>query len=272
MESATVQTSPTEELYSAVERAYTHFNTRLFGGKLPACLIVLQRQPRMMGYVSHRRWINDAKQYLDELAINPEFWLGHPLLEVLQTLVHEQCHVWQNHYGTPGRRSYHNREWADKMNEIGLVPSATGRPGGKQTGEHMNDYVLAGGAFQKAAIDLMATGFGLPWLDRSVATGLSVQGVEIYDEAGARSEDALTSELGMALIAPIGSALIRDIPGAAEPTAEGEAANEPVPLEVVAKKPTRAKYRCEGCHSQVWGRPNLNLKCGDCEKPFIVVE
>ncbi len=87
----------------------------------------------------------------------------------MQTLVHEQCHVWQNYYGKPSRRSYHNREWADKMIAIGLMPSTTGRPGGKQTGQHMNDYVLAGGAFQTAAVDLMATGFG--WLDRSVPAG-----------------------------------------------------------------------------------------------------
>jgi hypothetical protein len=51
---------------------------------------------------------------------------------VLSTLVHEQAHLWQHHFGKPGRGRYHNREWAAKMVEIGLIPSATGEPGGKQ--------------------------------------------------------------------------------------------------------------------------------------------
>ena len=41
----------------------------------------------------------------------------------------------------PGRTGYHNREWASKMLEVGLVPSDTGQPGGKQTGQHMTHYI-----------------------------------------------------------------------------------------------------------------------------------
>jgi predicted SprT family Zn-dependent metalloprotease len=223
----------------------------------------------MMGYVSHKRWINDARRHVDELAINPEYWLGRPLLEVLQTLTHEQCHVWQNHFGDPGRRSYHNREWADKMVSIGLMPSSTGRPGGKQTGEHMNDYVLSGGAFQKAAEELMATGFGLPWLDRSVAPG--DQCVEIYDEAGVRAEVSASSDHALALATPIGAAFF-DIKPAASSPEETEAVNDPILFEVAAKKPTRMKYRCEGCQNQAWGKPEMNLVCGDCDRSFVTVE
>jgi hypothetical protein len=42
------------------------------------------------------------------------------------------CH-WLSHR-TPPRRSYHDRQWAAKMKEIGLQPSTTGEPGGKETG------------------------------------------------------------------------------------------------------------------------------------------
>jgi hypothetical protein len=43
------------------------------------------------------------------------------------------CH-WLIH-GTPPRRSYQGRQLAAKMKEIGLEPSKTGDPGGKETGQ-----------------------------------------------------------------------------------------------------------------------------------------
>jgi hypothetical protein len=45
---------------------------------------------------------------------------------ILSTLVHEMVHVWQETYGNPSRRGYHNRQWAEKMREVGLQPSSTG--------------------------------------------------------------------------------------------------------------------------------------------------
>ncbi len=50
----------------------------------------------------------------DEIAMNPSYFGVVPLLEILQTLVHEMAHAWQFHFGEPGRRGYHNKEWADK--------------------------------------------------------------------------------------------------------------------------------------------------------------
>jgi len=35
-------------------------------------------------------------------------------------------HQWQQHHGKPGRRGYHNKQWAAKMNSVGLVPTHTG--------------------------------------------------------------------------------------------------------------------------------------------------
>jgi hypothetical protein len=45
-------------------------------------------------------------------------------------------HVWQHTLGYPQRRSYHDREWADKMKEIGLKPSTTARQTAKRSGSH----------------------------------------------------------------------------------------------------------------------------------------
>ena len=82
-----------------------------------------------MGYASIGRWVNEKRQYVDELAVNPEYFAKYPLIEICQTLCHEMAHIWQAHYGSPGRRGYHNAQWAKKMVQIGLIPSSTGKPG-----------------------------------------------------------------------------------------------------------------------------------------------
>ncbi len=82
-------------------------------------------------------------------------------------LVHELCHLWQHHHGKPARGRYHNREWARKMIEVGLVPSDTGRPAGRQTGDSMNHYIREGGPFDAACDQLLASGSIAPYVERN---------------------------------------------------------------------------------------------------------
>jgi hypothetical protein len=49
------------------------------------------------------------------------------------------------------------------MIEVGLMASDTGLEGGKQTGQHMTRDIVAGGAFDRAADELLATDFQLNW-------------------------------------------------------------------------------------------------------------
>ena len=76
------------------------------------------------------------------------------------------AHVWQQTHGQVPRRSYHDRQWAAKMKEIGLQPSNTGEPGGKETGQSVSHYILPGGAYAKAYAKLAASGFELSWQSR----------------------------------------------------------------------------------------------------------
>ena len=34
------------------------------------------------------------------------------------------------------------------------------------------------------------------------------------------------------------------------------------------KPPTRAKFVCPGCKAAAWGKPGLNIICGDCQEPM----
>ena len=98
-----------------------------------------------------------------EVALNPDGFTGQPDEEILSTLAHEMAHVWQQAYGKPPARGYHNRQWAAEMTEIGLHPSTTGQPGGKETGQHMSHYIIPEGPYAKAYAKLKATGFHLHW-------------------------------------------------------------------------------------------------------------
>jgi predicted SprT family Zn-dependent metalloprotease len=100
-----------------LQAAYDFFNEALFGGKLRSCLITLQRRSkRTSGYYWARRFAEiKGKAYTDEIAMNPQRFTSTSLANVLATLVHEQVHLWQFHFGKPSRGRYHNKEWADKM-------------------------------------------------------------------------------------------------------------------------------------------------------------
>lgn len=90
--------SPTQEFYTLLETAYDSFNEHLFGGKLTNCLLTLQREKNTMGYYSKNRWINQQGIKTHEIALNPSFFGKRKVIEIFQTLVHEQCHLWQDEY------------------------------------------------------------------------------------------------------------------------------------------------------------------------------
>jgi predicted SprT family Zn-dependent metalloprotease len=148
--------------YGGLQEAYDHFNTELFGGVLPDVFITYQRRANSAGYFSPDRFSGRVAKFgRHELALNPDGFIGQSDEQIVQTLVHEMTHAWQHHHGKPPARGYHNREWADKMKEIGLQPSSTGMVGGKETGSRMSDYVIPGGPFTRAYEALAATGWGL---------------------------------------------------------------------------------------------------------------
>jgi predicted SprT family Zn-dependent metalloprotease len=145
-----------------------HFNRKLFGGKLPPCLVTLQRRKGAYGYFAGRRFKSaDGVYVTDEIALNPAHFAERGEKRVLSTLAHEQVHQWQEHYGKPSRTGYHNTEWAAKMRAIGLVPTDTGRRGGKQTGQRVTHCIMPGGSFDRAASELITRGFVLAFVERN---------------------------------------------------------------------------------------------------------
>jgi predicted SprT family Zn-dependent metalloprotease len=151
--------------YKLIDDSYNWFNKELFEDKLPDCLITLQRRAHSAGYFSPNRFQNrkSNNKKIDEIALNPGVFKDQSDLEILSTLVHEMMHLWQKYQGKPSRTGYHNREWADKIEIIGLMPSSTGKEGGKKTGQKMSDYIIKGGPFEASAQKLINTGFAISW-------------------------------------------------------------------------------------------------------------
>ena len=148
--------------YSGLQAAYDYFNEALFDGALPDVFITYQRKARSLGYFSADRFNGRLdKTGRHELALNPDGFIGHSYKQITSTLVHEQAHVWQHANGSAPKRGYHDRQWAAKMKEIGLQPSSTGMPGGRETGQHMDHYIIPGGAFEGVYDKLAASGWKL---------------------------------------------------------------------------------------------------------------
>lgn len=153
-------TNPTRKTYDALNRAYDFFNAELFDGTLPACLLTMQRKAKAYGYFAGGRFgSRDGQEVTDEIALNPSHFKDRTVEQSVSTLVHEMVHLWQHHFGKPSRTAYHNKEWAAKMEAVGLIPSDTGAPGGKQTGQKVSHYIAGGGPFDRAMAKLKAQGF-----------------------------------------------------------------------------------------------------------------
>ena len=236
--------TPTLATYTALQDAFDHFNTALFAGKLPQCLITLRSSVRAYGYMHGGRFVSVAGQRVDELGINPGYFAVQSMEEVMATVVHEMAHHWQNHFGSASKSSPHNREWAAKMEEVGLMPSHTGLPGGKQTGRTMSDYILPDGAFLRACASLAARGFNLPWLDSHLP---------VASEQMSERREALVAS-GVAAV------------GGEPPVAM--ARENGVELKVrpptVRAAPTRVQLECPKCAIRAWAAPGTALSCGAC--------
>jgi predicted SprT family Zn-dependent metalloprotease len=144
--------APTHRTYTSLDAAYDHFNRTLFDGQLPPCLITMQRHKAAYGYFSGNRFasLENPEEITDEIALNPATFATRTPTKILSTLVHEMVHLWQHHQGKPSRSSYHNKQWAARMREVGLIPTDTGLAGGKETGQKMTHLIEEGGRFEKA--------------------------------------------------------------------------------------------------------------------------
>jgi predicted SprT family Zn-dependent metalloprotease len=153
--------TPTREQFAAYEKMFSYFNGKLFHGELPACLLNFSRRSKTYGFFAPSRW-ERGRDVRHEISLNPATLKNRRPAEVAATLVHEMVHLWQQEFGRPSRAGYHNAEWAEKMEAVGLVPSDTAEPGGAKTGQKVSHYIAKEGAFA-LAFRAMPKEYTLPW-------------------------------------------------------------------------------------------------------------
>lgn len=244
--------SPTVAFYGELQRAYDHFNQALFNSQLPPCLITLRSSGRVYGYHQKDRFVNREGQTLNELGLHAGYFTVRPVEEVLSTLVHEMVHHWQDCFGHPSKSNPHNREWARKMREVGLEPSSTGLPNGKDTGQMVSHYIQPEGKFIKSCKELIAGGYELPWFDRHVPR---MPETAVQDRHEALKEAGIVVE-----VSPAPVEVIESLP-------EGK----PVTVEPPPKKEVdRVKYVCAGYGIKAWAASGLMLQCGQCQIDLTV--
>lgn len=272
-------------MYPELQRAYDFFNDRLFAGMLPPCLITLNRSKDTLGYFSPRRFVRRDGQVTHEIAMNPAYFAVRPIKDTLSTLVHEQVHLWQAAFGTPSRPGYHNREWSNMMEAVGLMPSTTGAPGGARVGDQMDHYVMPDRMFDRATTALLTEHYTLSWMDRfpvAIPRG-AVMPPEPYPlpdaAAGTPSAtDALAPEPATESTGEQ-EGDDDDVLGTSPPPAPlsrlpelppgidlGAALPELVWPSDQRRGPIKSKYRCHGCGNQVWGKQGMDLHCNPCDR------
>ena len=156
--------TPTDELWSSYQVLFNWFNKQLFKDLLTPCVLNFSTKATVYGFFAANRWQKEQGITAHEISLNPDL-LNHSIDEIASTLVRQMVHLWQYQFGMPpSKPGYHNQQWAEKMSEIGLMPSDTGKPGGRKTGFKMGHYIIEESPFAQAlmAIKEMETDY-FPW-------------------------------------------------------------------------------------------------------------
>jgi len=204
------------EQYQLLDSAYKLFNQKLFSNKLPQCVIVLHRKKNARGYFHAERYVDresvkiakkkDQIKSYDELAMNPDDF-DRPDITILSTLAHEMAHVWRHRCADkePSRGSYHDKLWGRKMEEIGLMPSSTGKEGGKKTGQKVTHYIIQHGKYETVCLNFLK--------NKSIK-------LSSFQLSSASSNS----------------------------------------------NRNKIKYSCPSCDLNIWGKPGINIQCGECNE------
>ncbi len=193
---------PTLEAGAESQYAYSYFNETLFRGELPDCQITYTRKANVLGHFYPDRFERSDGKICHEVALNPHFLALRDDRESFSTLVHEMCHVWRhvlgplNRRGGRGSNGYHDLVWSGMMESIGLMPSDTGLPGGKKTGNRMSHYIIPGGPFDVACRELLDAGFRINWHDRINLTAAHFGGGGDGDQPEPQKKDRIKFTCG----------------------------------------------------------------------------
>jgi len=124
----------TIEQYQVLYEIYDHFNQKFFDKKnrLGDCMIIINRKTKEPGHFKPNVW--GPKKNIPEISLNPDL-LGGSALNWCLELAHNMIHYWQFNKGNASRKGYHNTEFSEESDRVGMgILSANGIKF-KQTGQ-----------------------------------------------------------------------------------------------------------------------------------------
>lgn len=147
------------EVYSVLYRAYDFYNKKFFGNLLPKAVITLEYREGIKGYFSQGRFENQKNgMSISQITLNPLYLKKGEEMKFFATLVHEMVHFYVKLMGEKCSYGYHSKKWADEMENIGLIPTSTGKPGGKKLGFVMTQIIDKNGEYYKKTKELIKAG------------------------------------------------------------------------------------------------------------------
>ena len=157
------------------------------------------------------------------------------------------------------------------------MPSDTGEPGGKIIGQFMSDYIIQDQNFHQACLSLFGEhGFELKWADRKALPRVFEPQIVSLPEAKVncdKDEIHIVDQGHQTSVAEF-SVEVLDEKAVGEKLASSwlESPAEDFFIEASTPRKTRVRYVCPGCDIKLYGKPNVNIRCEDCDEKFIQSE
>ena len=225
----------TTQLYTKFELCMTQIEKRFFldKGKKEFPKIVMAINNRVSSCVvafvqADALYDKSTAEKIQYMGINP-YYLDRTVGEVMATLCHELCHIYENAYIHIARNGYHDKQWASLMKDCGLEPKYLNKS--KTAVSHT---VIEGGEFDKFISEFVEE-HGADFF--TICSYSKVLDTKVRKELGLSDEDE-----------------------------EDKPDNADKPLKKYNRN--KVKYTCPNCDTKVWGKKDLYIICGNCNEQF----
>ena len=231
----TKEVKTSQELYSKIQTVIDLVDKRFFSGKkkekIPQLVFAINNKCRscVVAYVqADALYDKKTDTKLQYMGINPDY-LDRPIGEILSTICHELCHVYEHAYIHIPRGGYHDKQWAELMRDCGLEPKYL-----NSSKTAVSHTIIKDGEF-----------------DKFVSEFVEKYGADYFNivSYSAEVKRRTRKELGL------------------EDDDEDDDSPKPDNADKPIKKYNRnkIKYICPECQAKVWGKGGLSIHCNECD-------
>ena len=226
------------ELYAKIQRVIDELDATFFSGKgkqkIPELVFAINNQcgACVTAFVPPDTLydkVNNKK--LQYMGINLKH-LNRDMSDILATICHELCHIYENAYIHIPRGGYHDKQWVELMEGCGLTAVFLNK-----SKTAVSTKIAEGGAFEEF-----------------VKTFKEKHGEDYFNivEYSPIVEHLTKVSLGI------------EDDDEGDDTPKADNADKPV------KKynHNKIKYTCSACGAKVWGKAGLHIECTDCACSF----